>query len=227
MSEHLQKEIEGLKKRTLALSTLVEENVGRAVQAFTVKNERSARKVIEMDHAIDMLEIEVEEECLKILALHQPVAVDLRFIIAVLKMNNDFERIGDLAVNIAERVPSLGQLPTTELAGQLDDVIGKVRNMLRSSLDALVNLDAALAREVCASDDEVDDFYRNMYDTVKREITASPTPDRIDDMLQLLSISRHLERIADHATNIAEDVIYMIEGEIFRHNRGIVKNQPS
>ena len=221
MSIHLQKEVESLKKRTLSLSALVEENVGRAVQAFGEKNETLAAEVIETDTVIDRLEIEVEEECLKILALHQPVAVDLRFLIAVLKMNNDFERIGDLAVNIAERTLALCRRPAVELASQLDTVIDKVRAMLKNSLDSLVNLDADLARHVCASDDEVDEFYRNMYRKVKEGILASPTSDQVDDMLQLLSISRHLERIADHATNIAEDVLYMIKGEIFRHhNKG-------
>jgi phosphate transport system protein len=208
MSEHLQKEIEGLKKRTLSLSTLVEENVSRAVRAFSEKNGKLAQRVIDMDLVIDTLEIEVEEECLKILALHQPVAVDLRFIVAVLKMNADFERIGDLAVM---------RLPATDLAMQVDEIIEKVLAMLKNSLDSLVNLDEDLARAVCAADDDVDEFYRNMYDKVKQKILESPTNEIIDDMLQLLSIARHLERIADHATNIAEDVIYMIEGVIYRH----------
>jgi phosphate transport system protein len=218
MSEHFHKEIERLKNRTLSLSTLVEENVGRAVRAFGEKNEKLARRVFDMDTVIDALEIEVEEECLKILALHQPVAVDLRFIVAVLKMNTDFERIGDLAVNIAERALALLRLPATDLATQLDEVIEKVRGMLKNSLDSLVNLDADLARRVCADDDDVDEFYRNMYNKVNQKILESPTAEIIDDMLQLLSISRHLERIADHATNIAEDVIYMIEGVIYRHH---------
>jgi phosphate transport system protein len=218
MALHLMKEIEGLKRRTLSLSTLVEENVGRAVRAFGEKNERLAKQVIEFDSVIDTLEIEVEEECLKILALHQPVAVDLRFIVAALKMNNDFERIGDLAVNIAERALALGEKPGEEIATHLATMVQKVRAMLKNSLDSLVNLDLPLARSVCAADDEVDAFYRNMYADVKNGIQSMP--DRLDDLLQLLSISRHLERIADHATNIAEDVIYLIEGEITRHHRG-------
>ncbi|MGA3050321.1 MAG: phosphate signaling complex protein PhoU [Chitinispirillaceae bacterium] len=218
MSEHFHKEIERLKNRAFSLSTLVEENVGRAVRAFGEKNENLARRVIETDAVIDTLEIEVEEECLKILALYQPVAVDLRFIVAVLKMNTDFERIGDLAVNIAERALALLRLPATDLATQVDEIIEKVRGMLKNCLDSLVNLDADLARRVCADDDDVDEFYRSMYDKVNQKILESPTAEMIDDTLQLLSISRHLERIADHATNIAEDVIYMIEGVIYRHH---------
>jgi phosphate transport system protein len=221
MALHLMKEIEGLKKRTLSLSTIVEENVANAVRAFGEKNGKLARKVIDTDDVIDTLEIEVEEECLKILALHQPVAVDLRFIIAALKMNSDFERIGDLAVNIAERALALVNRPDLALTGRLHLMVEKVRIMLKKSLDSLVNHNAPLAREVCGSDDEVDDLYRSMYDDVKKGIVESP--ERLDDMLQLLSIARHLERISDHATNIAEDVIYMIEGEIFRHRRGLEK----
>jgi phosphate transport system protein len=221
MAIHLTKEIEGLKRKTLSLSTLVEENVGRAVLAFTKKDEKLARQAINLDDVIDTMEIEVEEECLKILALHQPVAVDLRFIVAVLKMNSDFERIGDLATNIAERALALGKTPDSDIAKRLGRMVEATRTMLKNSLDSLVNLDAALAKKVCASDDEVDACYREMYEEVKKSITASPAT--LDDLLQVLSTSRHLERIADHATNIAEDVVYMIEGEIFRHCRGLPK----
>jgi phosphate transport system protein len=220
MSLHFQKEIAGLKKRVLSLGTLVEENVGRAVRAVGEKDDGIAQEVVASDSTIDSLEIEVEEECLKILALHQPVAVDLRFIVAVLKMNNDFERIGDLSVNIAERTLALKEPPTAELAAHLGLMVNKVCAMVKGSLDSLVNMDAALARQVCASDDAVDAFYREMYANVKNGIAADPAA--LDDLQQLLSISRHLERIADHATNIAEDVIYMIEGEIFRHS---IKNK--
>jgi phosphate transport system protein len=222
MAIHLMKEIEGLKRKTLSLSTLVEENVGRAVLAFTEKNEKLARQVINLDNVIDTLEIEVEEECLKILALHQPVAVDLRFIIAALKMNSDFERIGDLATNIAERALALAKSPDSVIGDKLGCMVEHVRGMLKNSLDSLVNLDAPLAKKVCASDDEVDACYREMYDDVKKSIIESPA--NLDDSLQVLSTSRHLERIADHATNIAEDVIYLVDGEISRHRRVEKKN---
>ena len=221
MSIHLMREVDVLKKKTLSLSTIVEEAVGRAVRAVAEKDERAARDLIAGDGAIDAMEIEVEEECLKILALHQPVAIDLRFIVAVLKMNNDFERIGDLAVNIAERALALAQQPEADNADHLAVMVEKARSMLKRSIDSLVGMDAELGRSVCAADDEVDALYRGMFDKVKKGIVASP--DRLDDLLQLLSIARHLERIADHATNIAEDVIYLVEGEIFRHNRGIKK----
>jgi phosphate transport system protein len=216
MAVHLQREIESLKKKILRLSTMVEENVERAVRSVEKREADLADKVIDMDKAVDIMEIEVEEECLKVLALHQPVATDLRFIVAVLKINNDLERIGDLTVNIAERSLVLASRPDFVFSSNFPAMMEKARLMLKKCLDSLVNLDAKLALEVCASDDEVDALYREMFEKVKTGIRQSP--DSIDDYLDMLSISRHLERIADHATNIAEDVIYMIEGSIIRHS---------
>jgi phosphate transport system protein len=161
------------------------------------------------------MEVEVEESCLKILALYQPVAIDLRFIIAVLKINNDLERVGDLAVNIAERAIFLATQPEVNVELDFTTMAVKTQEMLKKSLDALVNLNAGLAREVCACDDEIDAINRQMYLTVQDAMNTHP--DQIEPLTHLLSASRHLERIADHATNIAEDVIYMIEGEIVRH----------
>jgi phosphate transport system protein len=223
MAVHLQREIDSLKKKILRLSTMVEENVERAVRSVEKRDADLADKVIDMDKAVDIMEIEVEEECLKILALHQPVAVDLRFIVAVLKLNNDLERIGDLTVNIAERSLVLSGRPDFTFTSNFPAMMEKARLMLKKCLDALVNLDPKLALEVCASDDEVDALYREMFEKVKDGIRQSP--DSIDDYLQMLSITRHLERIADHATNIAEDVIYMIEGSIIRHSAEKFKHQ--
>jgi phosphate transport system protein len=223
MAVHLQREIESLKKKILRLSTMVEENVERAVRSVEKREADLADKVIDMDKAVDIMEIEVEEECLKVLALHQPVATDLRFIVAVLKINNDLERIGDLTVNIAERSLVLANRPDFAFSSNFPAMMEKARLMLKKCLDSLVNLDAKLALEVCASDDEVDALYREMFEKVKTGIRQSP--DSIDDYLDMLSISRHLERIADHATNIAEDVIYMIEGSIIRHSAEKFKQQ--
>ena len=147
--------------------------------------------------------------------MHQPVAVDLRFIVAVLKINNDLERIGDLAVNIAERSLYLATLPIFDFSSNFPLMSEKALAMLKKCLDSFVNLDPKSAAEVCAADDEVDALYRDMYDKIKTGIAQHP--DKLDEFMQVLSISRHLERIADHATNIAEDVIYMIEGDIVRH----------
>jgi phosphate transport system protein len=215
MSQHLQREIEGLKHKLLGLSAVVEENVMRAVLSIEKKDISTAQNVLTKDETVDKAEIEVEEECLKILALHQPVAVDLRFIVAALKINNDLERIGDLAVNIAERSLALAFKPDFDAIANFRTMCEKSVRMLKLCLDSFVALDADQAIAVCAADDEVDALYREMYEKVKTGIAQ--TPDKIDEYLQILSISRHLERIADHATNIAEDVIYMVRGDIVRH----------
>jgi phosphate transport system protein len=174
-----------------------------------------ALQVIENDYEIDQYEVEIEEDCLKILALHQPVAIDLRFIVAVLKINNDLERIGDLAVNIAERAEFLATREPVGVSLDFVTMADKAQMMLKMSLDALVNLSVETAQQVRSSDDEIDAMNRRMYLKVQEAILDKP--DRIESLVHLLSVSRHLERIADHATNIAEDVIYMIEGQIVRH----------
>ncbi len=215
MPVRLQKELQKLKKRILSLGTMVEERVRMAIKAVETRDEKLAKRIIEMDREIDENEVEVEEECLKILALHQPVAVDLRFISAVIKINNDLERIGDQAVNIAERVVSIARRPPVTVPFDYKLMAEKTETMLKESLDALVNLDADLAHKVCLKDDEVDDINREIYDKVKEAIRSHP--DRVGYMINLLLVSRHLERIADLTTNIAEEVIYLIEGEISRH----------
>jgi phosphate transport system protein len=215
---HFLKEIDGLKNAILALSALVEENLHRAVQAVSDRDAELAQVVINKDLGIDEREVDVEEECLKILALHQPVAIDLRFIISVLKINNDLERIGDLTVNIAERALYLSTTPPIDVPLRFPEMAEKAQGMLKKSLDALVNLDEQAAREVCASDDEVDAMNRDMYNLVKDAILGDPSRERVELLIHALSVSRHLERIADHTTNIAEDVIYMISGEIVRHH---------
>jgi phosphate transport system protein len=219
MTRHFEREIDRIKKKVLTLSAMVEDSVYMAVKSIETRDLDLAQRVRDMDREIDEMEVEVEEECLKILALYQPVAIDLRFIVAVLKLNNDLERIGDLSVNIAWRAKTLakaqGQAGLLDFSGMAE----KVKLMLRKCLEALVNMDADLAREVCASDDEVDELNRTMYDKINESMRANP--ENFQTLLQLHSVSRNLERIADHATNIAEDVIYMIQGEIVRHGKGL------
>jgi phosphate transport system protein len=159
--------------------------------------------------------VDIEEECLKVLALHQPVAVDLRFIIAVIKINNELERIGDQAVNIAQRVQVIAKRPKPPFWFDYSEMGEKAQKMLRMSLDALVNMDVDLAYRVITMDDEVDQIKSEAYDKIKQAIQE--LPERVGYYINLLLISRHLERLADHATNIAEEVIYLVEGEIFRH----------
>jgi len=217
MERHLQKELESLKKYILSLGAMVEERVRKVIKAFENRDAETAEKIVSSDWEVDEFEVSVEEECLKILALHQPVAVDLRFICAVIKINNDLERIGDEAVNIAERVAYISRKPPVTMPLGYNLMAEKTETMLKQSLDSLVNLDADLANKVRLADDEVDDIHVENYDKVKAAIKAQP--ERIGYLINLLQISRCLERIADHATNIAEEVIYMVEGVIHRHKK--------
>jgi phosphate transport system protein len=217
MAIHFFREIDWLKQRLLALSAIVEEALTKAVRSVEEEDVELARAVMASDSKVDQMEVDLEEDCLKILALYQPVAADLRFIIAALKINNDLERIGDLAVNIAERAVSLHGCPRPGIQTNFDKMTVRVQEMLKKCLDSLVHLDAGLAREVCAADDEVDACLRDMFALAKERICRNPDPENVNVLVQLLSVSRHLERVADHTTNIAEDLIYMIEGNIIRH----------
>lgn len=218
MSIHLHRAIEELKGKILELSAIVEESVFKSLKAVQARDATLAKEVIEGDTKIDLMEVEVEEECLKILALHQPVATDLRFIVAILKINNDLERIGDLAVNIASRARALSGIGTAARCRiDFQGVEARVQQVLRKSLEALVNLDEDVAKWVCNADDEIDAINRSVHKQVIDAIRDHPT--EVERLILLLSVSRNVERIGDHATNIAEDVLYMIRGEIVRHSR--------
>lgn len=211
----LQLEIAKLKKRILSLGAMVENNVDRVIDALKNKDSVLAQGIISSDKKIDEYEVEIEEECLKLLALHQPVAVDLRFITTIIKINSDLERIGDEAVNIAERVLYIASHGVISFDVNFREMTEKTRFMLKNSLDALVNLDVDLAGKVIFMDDEVDDLNRDIFHKVTAAI--SKNPDHAAYLISFFSISRYLERIADHATNIAQDVIYLVEGVIKRH----------
>jgi phosphate transport system protein len=215
MTKHFRKELENIKKRILTLGSMVEDLVHDSVQAVDRVDADLADRIIKRDREINETEVDIEEECLKVLALHQPVAVDLRFIIAVIKINNELERIGDQAVNIAQRVQIIAKRPKPPFWFDYSEMGEKAQKMLRMSLDALVNLDVDLAYRVITMDDEVDQIKSDAYDKIKQAI--QDLPERVGYYINLLLISRHLERLADHATNIAEEVIYLVEGEIFRH----------
>ena len=218
MTIHLQKAIESLKTQILNLGKMVEQNVHKALQSVETSNVALAQEVIDGDTEVDLVEVEVEEECLKILALHQPVATDLRFIVAVLKINNDLERIGDLAVNIASRARKLGALTIpAHTSIDFQGAESKIRDMLRKSLEALVNLDEDLAKWVWSADSQVDDINRSVHQQVIKALREHP--EDVERLILLLSVSRNLERIGDHSTNIAEDILYMIRGEIVRHSK--------
>lgn len=211
----LAREMDKLKEKLLALGGLVERALGRAVEAVEGRDVAGAREVIDGDAAIDRMEVDVEEECLKLLALHQPVAVDLRFIVTVLKVNNDLERIGDHARSLAEHAILLAGQPAVEPVFDFAAMARKAQAMLKRSLDALVSQSAEDAMAVRAADDEIDAINRGMYRAVEREIMRRPenTPVYVNH----IGLSRCLERVADLATNIAEDVLYLTTGQIARH----------
>jgi phosphate transport system protein len=213
--KHFSRELEKIKKLILSLGAMVEEQVRMATQTVETHDAELVKQIIKFDHDVDEMEVEIEEECLKVLALHQPVAVDLRFLIAVIKINNDLERIGDQAVNIAERVDVIAKRDLSDFFFDYSSMGEKARKMLKMSLDALVNMDYDQAYEVVQMDDEVDQIKHDAYDRIKKAM--GDHPDKLGELINLLLISRHLERLADHATNIAEEVIYLIEGEIVRH----------
>ena len=215
MTKRLQNEIEKIKKMILSLGAMAEERIRMAIKAIETWDADLAEEIIKKDYEIDEAEVEVEEECLKILALHQPVAVDLRFLIAVIKINSELERIGDEAVNIAHRVGNISKRRKLELSFDFTVMAEKAATMLRLSLDALVNLDLDLAFKVLTLDDEVDLMHREIYDRIKEAMRQNP--DYVGYLINLYTTSRHLERVGDHSTNIAEEVIYLIEGEIIRH----------
>ena len=216
MTKHFHNELEKLKKRILSLGAMAEDRVRMAIKAIETRDTVIADKIISTDYEIDEMEVEIEEECLKVLALYQPVAVDLRFITAVIKINNDLERIADEAVNIARGVGYLCRdKQTFYFDFDFSQMVEKTQSMLKSSLDAFVNLDTDLAAKVCILDDEIDEINGEVHRLVKGAIKENP--EQGEHLINLLLISRHLERIADHATNIAEEVIYLIEGEIVRH----------
>ena len=215
MAIHLLRDLEHLKKQTLALGAMVEQATDKAISALVDRRPDLAEEVMHGDDRIDRKEVEVEEECLKILALHQPVAADLRFIIAVLKVNNDLERMGDLAVNVAERAAFLATHEPLRVDLDFPGMALLVRGMVHDALDAVVRMDTDLAREVWSRDDEVDAHHRRSYRVL--EDTMQKDQGTVERCIHLLSTSRNLERIADAATNIAEDVLFMVLGEVVRH----------
>ena len=215
MSIHLQKDLERLDKELRTLSSMVEEATNKAMLALVDRRLDLARQVMREDDRINFREVVIEEDCLKMLALHQPVAADLRFIVTVLKVNNDLERMGDLAVNIAERAAYLATQEPLQVSLDFPKMAAGVRNMVRESLDALTNTNAQLARHVLTMDDEVDEANRRMFDILQDLMHRDPST--IERSIHLLSASRYLERIADLATNIAQDVVYMAEGLLIRH----------
>ena len=217
MTKHLLRDLENLKKQVLRVGSLVEGAILKATTALLDRRPELAAEVLHGDDAIDSREVMVEEECLKILALHQPVAIDLRYIVTVLKVNNDLERMGDLAGNIAARAQDLLKYDPVRFPLEFATMVQTVRTMVHDALDALIQSDVEISRRVLAADDVVDQIHRQMFREM--QLLARKNPDNMEAPISVLSASRYLERIADQCTNIAEDVIFLVEGEIVRHRR--------
>ena len=215
MTIHLQRELETIRRMLLSLGALTEDRFRQAIHALSDMDVALAQEIIEKDQEIDLKEVQIEEECLKVLALHQPVASDLRSLVVVIKINNDLERIADQAANIAVRVKTLAAKPPIGFAYDYTPMAEKVGLMLKMSLDSFVHQNDEKAEQVRLMDHEVDTMRNAAYDCIKEAI--SEMPHRAGYLINLFLISRHLERMADHATNIAEEVIYMRRGEIIRH----------
>jgi len=215
MTRHIDRQIGNLKEKIRRVGTVVEEAISKSISAVINRDVQLAQRVLANDEAIDRMEVEVEEECLKILALYQPVAADLRFVVAVLKINNDLERMGDLAKNIAKRVAQLEGAGPVDLPPEIRTMAMQAEEMVRECLAAVIDADPVLARRIREQDDVVDQARQK----VRKRILAGikEHPENVEVLLRINSITKHIERIADMATNVAEDVIYMVEGDIVRH----------
>jgi phosphate transport system protein len=215
MTVHLQRDLDSLKKDIVHLGSLVQNSTQSVVEFWGTKSEQQLQEVLEYEDRINELEVDIEEHCLKVLALHQPVAIDLRFIIVIMKVNNDLERMGDQAVNISHRVKSLIDGPELPISLPIDEMTNAVQRMVSLSLEALVSQDPAIARKVVDMDDIVDDLNAQTYDLIRGTIQANPS--LVNSAMSMATISSNLERIGDLCTNIAEEVIFMVEGQVIRH----------
>jgi len=216
MRIHFQRDMERLEREILFLGSLLEQATNKAILALTARRPDLGEEVIAGDDEIDRREVQFEEDCLKVLALHQPVAGDLRYLVSAIKVNTMLERMGDLAVNIAERAVPLAGLEPLPAPPDFQQMAADVREMVKLSLDALVRQDSALARRVCEMDDTVDEEHHRIFHELRDMMSADPTA--IERGLHFLVAARCLERIADHAENIALDVVFMVEGKVIRHH---------
>ena len=213
---HFEQELEQLKAKLLEMSALVESAIYRSVQGVVEKNSELAEQVLKNEARVNQLEIEIDDLAISLLALQAPLAADLRLVTAAIKINNDLERMGDLSTSIAQAALALMREPHIRPLIDIPHIAGLAQGMVRKALDAFVNRDAELARSVLASDDAVD----NMRTASYHELISfmEKNPQQISQALYLLSVVRNLERIADHATNIAEDVLFLVKGIDVRHH---------
>lgn len=217
MNLHFTNEMDGLHRDILSMCSTVEELINEAVRGLQNRSRTLADELAVRDHEVDDLDVQIEEECLKILALYHPVANDLRRVAAVLKIVGELERVGDLAVNLAERSRDIAAYPEFPMPDRLGEMSTEALSMLHGSIDAYVEQDAQKARDVIRRDDGVDALNVELIQQLR--VDMSEDSSRVEPGMHLFSCIRHIERVADHATNIAEDVVYLIEGEIIRHTR--------
>jgi phosphate transport system protein len=216
METHFQQELAKLKEQLLKMGGLAERAISNAIDALVKRDTPLAEKTIGEDEKINKMELVIDDWCLKLLALHQPLAADLRFITSAMRINVELERIGDLAVNIAERVVSLNQEPQLKPYIDIPRMAEITKNMVKDVLDSFVNGDADLARAVCARDDQVDALNDQVFRELMTYMLAEPKT--ITRAVHLIIVSKYLERIADHATNIAEGVIFMVKALVIKHH---------
>jgi phosphate transport system protein len=216
MERHFERELQGLKDDLVAMGSLVDDQLGDAFHALFAGDREEAERVIARDRKVDDFDTKVESECQWILALTQPVAIDLRLLMAALQINVQLERMGDIAVNVAERTGALMPFRDFLKRTRLPEMSQIARIMARDSLEAFVSSDAVLAERVLASDDVVDSLNRGIFVSLVKQMQEQPT--LVEPGAHMLILSRHLERLADHATNIAEDVIFLVRAELVKHN---------
>jgi phosphate transport system protein len=217
MSIHLQSDLQELHKDLLQMCAMVEDMIHRAVDQLAAPNIDDAKALIAEDNRIDAWDVRIEDNCLKLLALHQPVAIDLRRITTMLKISGELERVADLAVNITERALGLADAAEVLVPDQVKQMAHEAVSMLHRSIDAYVDLDSQKARAVIQDDEQIDVSNQQIIEQLIGMMHRQP--DRLDALLHLFSAVRHVERVADHASNIAEDVVYLVEGRIIRHAR--------
>lgn len=223
MTKHLDRELEKLRGDLVDQFGNVEQMIVLAVRCLVERRPELAATVIDGDREVDLNDIRIEEECLKLLALHQPVATDMRWLVTVVKTNSDLERMADLACNIAERAQALDLYPLFPVPDEMAEMVTRCTAMVRDALDSFIERDANRAVSVIRADDVVDDLNRRVIDQL--QTLMKEDPDQIEPAMHCFSASRHLERIADLAENIAEDVIYLVEGDIVRHKHKMLQQE--
>lgn len=215
MQRHFDEELKALKEKILRMGALVEEQIRNSIKALVERDSDLARQVIANDHRVNAMDVEVDEDCLRLIALHQPMAKDLRFITTAMKISTELERMSDLAENIAERAIELNEEPQLKPYIDIPRMAEHAQKMVKETLDAFVNGDNTLARKVCADDDFIDDLTHQIF----RELLSYmiEDPHTISRAVRITFVAKYIERVADHATNVAELVVYLVEGKIIRH----------